>query len=138
MTRLLLITDLLQFDSQKQPPPKSDHLHFAFWVVTYETFNYTSPTQILFFFNFLQWNWFRCRRERCNRRPSSKRLCRCCCHTKILSRRSEAWKQSVAKSETGQLPSRQVALSLQWLIRFTLAVAKNQALAYQCSLVYLV
>ena len=49
MTRRLLITDLLQLDSQKQPPPKSDHLHFAFWVVTYETFNYTSPTQILFF-----------------------------------------------------------------------------------------
>ena len=43
MTRLLLIKD-----SQKQPPPLSDHLHFAFWMVTYETFNSTSPTIIFF------------------------------------------------------------------------------------------
>ena len=50
MTWLLLIKDLLQFDSQKQPSPKSDHLHFAFWVVTCETFNYTSPTYTIIFF----------------------------------------------------------------------------------------
>ena len=39
MSRLLHGRDSLWFDSCKRPPPVCDHSVFAFWVVTYRTFD---------------------------------------------------------------------------------------------------
>ena len=39
VSRFLLIKDLLQFDSNKQPPLISEHQLFTFWVVTYGWFD---------------------------------------------------------------------------------------------------
>ena len=39
VSRFLLIKDLLQFDSHKQPPLISEHQLFAFWVVTFGWFD---------------------------------------------------------------------------------------------------
>ena len=40
VSRFLLIKDLLQFDSHKQPPLISEHQLFTFWVVTYGWFDH--------------------------------------------------------------------------------------------------
>ena len=39
VSRFLLIKDLLQFDSHKQPPLISEHQLFTFWVVSYGWFD---------------------------------------------------------------------------------------------------
>ena len=46
VSRFLLIKDLLQFDSHKQPPLISENQIFTFWVLTYGWFDCISTTKM--------------------------------------------------------------------------------------------